>query len=992
MGRGAVISILDVTTLTPVTEMVPIQEVEVPEVGPQALAYFRHPAPDPGSMEQQRWLFLAGGSLGLWRITLCEDLFLPTPLACSDSTFQRTEIDRPGSSSTWQWKRCVDVAIVEGNAAAGQPLLFALYAANSDPLKSTVGPTEVRCYKLEPDGTTSLFAAVDLPSDGPGGLDAVGMALDSDPADPNNVYVALGTAWLWKVTIQTNPTLALVPSQVPTPGTIALCSLATCPDGEAMTDIDFVHVPLAGPVVYAALEYGRVLEYRITTGLVKELTLTCPPATTGQAYLDRISAVTAGASSVLISAACQSGATRFVQTRAPFMADGIWSDICITPGFGGANVTPNSSCAEIQLLWGRPTSACAPSVLPLERVEFLPLWGSLQLTHQGGFDFRLYASSGEGATAVFELFEVPCGEGAMGPTLPPLCPIPCLEVELLATWIGPTFAPADGAMSIVNPALTFHGQDGWPPYQYAGELQILGSPPAIDFFPVGNLSSCPGTMPPPPVDCGTFKVGSRSPFGGSAAGSATWRDPVDPELEWFTPGGLTSVPMQVTTVPVLDCSEVDLCSVADACAADPTQLVRWRTKALLAGQEPVGWSLARMHPTPPPGQNIDGTNLMMSWWQFSSPTEPAIARSDSVPYVFSAADPRLVDPILNPAPLFLHLVRGGTDFGYKLMSPTDLMTRAQGTCSPGMRGRGENLAPIAQIPFAQARTHVEFEDPGTLPGEDRCNIIVACAGNSANFARNQHNNKMHVFSVLDPGGEEVWIAAVAAGFVASGPSQPIPLFDQVPSCQWTNDYGRALITFYDVTDVELAPGGGDRRPHLIRVALGPPSSGPTGVQSHAFAIRTKSTGSDPWSPVYAYVADLTGRLLTYDVSWSALFIACTARPDGPLPAHQRHSPPLLEPDRNHRVSDQPLRRAPSELRGHRDRWRGCLLRPGPRRDRNRRPVQPRVTHAAHDPGHSWSRARDRVPPGRSERRADGSGGRACWDAPLRPTCWGWIHG
>ncbi len=102
VGRGAVISILDVTTLPPVTEMVPIQEVEVPDVGPQALAYLRHPSPDPGSMVQQRWLFMAGGSLGLWRISLCETLFQPAPVACSDATFQRTEIDRPGSDSTWQ--------------------------------------------------------------------------------------------------------------------------------------------------------------------------------------------------------------------------------------------------------------------------------------------------------------------------------------------------------------------------------------------------------------------------------------------------------------------------------------------------------------------------------------------------------------------------------------------------------------------------------------------------------------------------------------------------------------------------------------------------------------------------------------------------------------------------------------------------------------------------------------------------------------------------
>ncbi len=761
------------------------------------------------------------------------------------------------------------MAIVEANAAAGQPLLFALYAANSDPLKSTVGPTEVRCYKLEPDGTTSLFAAVDLPSDGPGGLDAVGMALDSDPSDPDNVYVALGTAWLWKVTIQTNPTLALVPSQVPTPAAIAPCSLATCPDGEAMTDLSFVHVPSAGSVVYATLEYGRLLEYRLATGVVKEIAVTCEPVPDDnpqvpqRAYLDQVTAITANNTSVLIAVACQFWESRFQQTRAPFMADGLWSDICITPGLGSATDTPVSSCKEIQVLWGRPTTTSVPFVMPLDRMPYEELWGSLFLTNPSGLDFRLYASSGKGATSVFELFDIPCGEGAMGPG--PLVPVPCLDVDLLATFSGQTFSPADGAMSIVNPALTFHGLDGWAPYDIAIQLQILGSSPAIDFHRIDDLTACPGMVPPPSVPCGTLNAGNRSPFGGSAAGSATWRDPVDPELEWFTPGGLT-------VVPTLGCTEVDLCSIADACATDP---VRWLRKELLPNREPVGWSLVRMHPTPPPGQTMNGTNLMARWWQFISPAESAFSRSDSVSFVHSVADPRL-DPIFG-GPLFLHLARGGTDFGYKLLSPADLMSRAQSTCTPERRGRGENLAPdpMDQPAFAEARTHVEFEDPGTLPGEVPCNIIVACAGEdpfSPGYARNQHNNKVHVFPVLDDGGGEVWIAAVAAGFVASGPSQTSPKFDQTPSCQWTNDYGRALIVFYDLTDVEVQQGGSTHPPRLIRVALGPPSSGPTGVQSHAFAIRTKNAAPDGSARiVYAYVADLTGRLLTYDVSWSALF-------------------------------------------------------------------------------------------------------------------------
>jgi hypothetical protein len=319
------------------------------------------------------------------------------PIACGESTFQRTMIDRPGSASTWQWKRCVDVAIVEGNAAAGRPLLFALYAANSNYPKSTIGPTELRCYKLEPDGATSLYAQIDLPADGPGGIDAVGTALESDPGDPNNVYVALGTAWLWKATIGAG---TLTPSQVPTPPAISLCSLATCTDGETMTDIDLVRVPAAGPVVYASLEYGRVLEYRLASSVVKERAVQCDDPDP-DAFLDRIAAVTASNTSVLIAVAALNAPTRWTQSRAPFLPDGLWTDICINTGIGNVDPVPASSCLDIKFLWSNATGAAAPLQLPLERVLYEEHWGGLFLTHQSGLDFRLYASSGKGATSVF---------------------------------------------------------------------------------------------------------------------------------------------------------------------------------------------------------------------------------------------------------------------------------------------------------------------------------------------------------------------------------------------------------------------------------------------------------------------------------------------------------------------------------------------------------------------------------------------------------------
>jgi hypothetical protein len=84
---------------------------------------------------------------------------------------------------------------------------------------------------------------------------------------------------------------------------------------------------------------------------------------------------------------------------------------------------------------------------------------------------------------------------------------------------------------------------------------------------------------------------------------------------------------------------------------------------------------------------------------------------------------------------------------------------------------------------------LELEAPG--PNAEACQVIVPCAGiASSTSVRNLHNNKAHVFSVVDPSGAEVWIAAVAAGFVASAPTQSSPgSVPQTVSCQWEEDYG-----------------------------------------------------------------------------------------------------------------------------------------------------------------------------------------------------------
>ena len=73
-----------------------------------------------------------------------------SPQPSEISTYQPTQIQPPiGNSANFQWKRCVDVAILEGIPAVSPDLvLFALFAASSDSNESNVGPTELRAYRV----------------------------------------------------------------------------------------------------------------------------------------------------------------------------------------------------------------------------------------------------------------------------------------------------------------------------------------------------------------------------------------------------------------------------------------------------------------------------------------------------------------------------------------------------------------------------------------------------------------------------------------------------------------------------------------------------------------------------------------------------------------------------------------------------------------------------------------------------------------------------
>src|SRR5204862_1712450 len=93
------------------------------------------------------------GTEGLWRVSLCPQLFSGSVEPCLAGTYHATLEDIVSGSGTLlkelEHKRCVDIAILDTpTGGGGHPVLFALFAASSFSSESDIGGTELRAYKL----------------------------------------------------------------------------------------------------------------------------------------------------------------------------------------------------------------------------------------------------------------------------------------------------------------------------------------------------------------------------------------------------------------------------------------------------------------------------------------------------------------------------------------------------------------------------------------------------------------------------------------------------------------------------------------------------------------------------------------------------------------------------------------------------------------------------------------------------------------------------
>lgn len=193
VAHGATIGIYRLTSsMTPTL----LDLFHVPDCQPLALRYYRQPG-----TPNRDWLFIAGGSHGVWRVALCSSL-ISSYTSCGSSSYVPEIVASIDSGSPdFERKRCLDVEVLPASSVSGgNPVLLALFGASNDPAQSTHGGTELYGYSLS---GTSLVGPVVLsfPAMQVGEKPAVGTSMAIDPGDPARVFLAMAKGGIDRVNL-----------------------------------------------------------------------------------------------------------------------------------------------------------------------------------------------------------------------------------------------------------------------------------------------------------------------------------------------------------------------------------------------------------------------------------------------------------------------------------------------------------------------------------------------------------------------------------------------------------------------------------------------------------------------------------------------------------------------------------------------------------------------------------------------------------------------
>src|SRR5258706_1338350 len=580
-----------------------------------------------------------------------------------------------------------------------------------------------------------------------------------------------------------------------------------------------------------------------------------------------MSAFANGGTDVRVAVLTQSTNGKFVDEAAPVTVNSCWIGICLR-FVDDPDVPPvNGSKTEIQF-YKHDFAAAGGGALAFQYgADMTPTladagWNSAFLSPGGSGTDRLITCSRAGGTQsyVYDLGS----PNILGPVW---------------TVVGDAFDGQDNTVSDVNTGVVLFGAeytgaatpppqmvyvDNVSPYGITVVPQTLHSPCAGDYPLSPNCYPPPPAVPRGPIEPGLYE--------GNLQEEAHWADPTIQGHEYYLPGRKLWERYDPHT-----CSVIGDCDPAYADPCDAAGNPRWNYQRPLVGLR-TGWRLINLTIPAGTGMPTSGPSMKAKTWTIDDPvasatsTQPSELSTAVEDRTQSIADARLATWL----PTVVYATKSGSSHGFTAFKTKDILTKAASTCSPNTVGTGERLTGLA---YQSILTHLEMEwngPPGSLvvPG---CNPVAPCS--STLFGTGNHflvNNHTSLYQTRDLHGAPLWVLAIASGFPASG-ADPTILTSQLPGCLWGPYAGRAMLVLVDVTST--GDGTSFGTPVLLRVALG-------SSQGHAFSVRTKTVGAD----TYAYVGDVTGKILVFDVSGRKLL----PQPTRPY-VNGQTSPPFLAP-------------------------------------------------------------------------------------------------
>jgi len=591
-------------------------------------------------------VFIAGGTEGLWRVTIADGDTVGTVDGRWSADVRILDAD--GAAF-------LDVALL-ANHPAGE------FVAAVTSARVGFGTSElVVVNRAAPHALRARIPLV--PETQAAGAKAY--ALAADPIDSSVLYVAMGSAGIWRVDLADLALPVVVrgpifdlPSEQLGGGPAAARDIACVRAGDRT--ILFAAIDSGGLAQVDVTDDGDFGPSMATARPTLECDAQCGPV--GIPYAFRVAAIARADGRVLVALATNDAAAERVESG-PFSVLGRWRfDLELElPGIGLTSCTQRTF-----LLRGEPGAPGPARTVSMIGAACRNLNSRSIALIPRGEGVVLFEQRFDGARAS----EFPANVWTSASIAVPLADPP---------WAGPGASSIDGTASAFDAGFLYFGVDGISA-RPIGALRFDRTLGVLE--PMTDTKALCETGDTQFCNSAETAVIPPNPWSNGLAGGAAWIDATDPGREWFA-SGKSRVSRQCA---------VDPCAWTDAWCLDP-----WLEEgdAPSSDGRPPGWEIVRLDSG---AASAGGSAMDLEFWSIASP-ENAFGRTGR--NYFGS----VIDPGVDGSPRLLHLFRGVIREGYLVCSADEVVQSALGTC-PEARGRGQRIEPSWMHVLT---THYELE-------------------------------------------------------------------------------------------------------------------------------------------------------------------------------------------------------------------------------------------------------------------------------------------